>query len=400
MKKLILTLSIAASAYFSSFAQWQDGTHIYNTNSGNVGIGTSTPASKLSVDGGDLQIENGQGRFKGWYNYNSGSGQAAEIGLSGSTVYIYNSQRPLFSEAGDIQIGGAVAGGLTVKQTTGNVGIGTSSPLENFSVIAPNNSTNQIGFGLVGEQKSALYHSNANGLMVYSSINAGANHPMHFLTGGVTADERITILGDGNVGIGKTNPGEKLEVAGNLLVTGINGLILNTPGGGAIDNQTGNLFFQKANGAGFIFRNTGPTYTEYMRINPLGNLLIGKISQDNPTYKLDIGGKARADEIVVNSNGADFVFEPDYTLPKLSEIKSFIDQNHHLPQIPSAKEMQKNGLSVGELNTKLLQKVEELTLYLIEKDIKDKEKDAQLLSQQDQINQLKEQVTNLVKAKN
>ena len=62
------------------------------------------------------------------------------------------------------------------------------------------------------------------------------------------------------------------------------------------------------------------------------------------------------------------MFEPGYKLPELAELEKFVKTNKHLPEIPSAKYMIENGVSLGELNIKLLQKVEELTLHLIEKD--------------------------------
>lgn len=65
-------------------------------------------------------------------------------------------------------------------------------------------------------------------------------------------------------------------------------------------------------------------------------------------------------------SGADFVFDNKYPLKKLSEIKTYIDKNHHLPEMQSAKDMQTSGADWGELNTKLLQKIEELTLYAIQ----------------------------------
>jgi hypothetical protein len=95
-----------------------------------------------------------------------------------------------------------------------------------------------------------------------------------------------------------------------------------------------------------------------------GNILLGKTTQSNSIYKLDINGKARANEIVVNSTGADFVFDSSYRLQPLSSVMEYINHNHHLPNIPSASEMQQEGLPVGENQTRLLQKIEELTLYL------------------------------------
>ncbi len=105
---------------------------------------------------------------------------------------------------------------------------------------------------------------------------------------------------------------------------------------------------------------------ERMRINNNGNVLIGKTSQANPAYRLDIAGSVRANEIVVNTTGADYVFKEDYKRKSLREVESFIQENGHLPGIPSAEEMQESGMAVGELNTKLLEKIEELTLYVIE----------------------------------
>ena len=114
---------------------------------------------------------------------------------------------------------------------------------------------------------------------------------------------------------------------------------------------------------------------ERMRINNDGNILIGKTSQSNANYKLDVAGPVRANEIVVNTTGADYVFDEDYKLKTLSEVETYIQENGHLPDIPSAEEMQTNGMAVGELNTKLLEKIEELTLYVIELKKKTEEQD-------------------------
>nr|WP_315424090.1 hypothetical protein [uncultured Pedobacter sp.] len=103
-----------------------------------------------------------------------------------------------------------------------------------------------------------------------------------------------------------------------------------------------------------------------MQLTDGGNLLIGKISQNNNIYKLDVNGKARANEIVVNTTGADFVFDKDYRLRPIAELEKFVKQNKHLPEVPTAKAMQQEGVGISELQTKLLQKVEELTLYIIQ----------------------------------
>ncbi len=97
-----------------------------------------------------------------------------------------------------------------------------------------------------------------------------------------------------------------------------------------------------------------------------GNVLIGKTIQSNPDYILDVNGIIRADKVIVNTTGADFVFEKDYSLMSLAELEKSINENKHLPGMPSAAEMQTNGMSLGETNTLLLQKIEELSLYVIE----------------------------------
>ena len=121
----------------------------------------------------------------------------------------------------------------------------------------------------------------------------------------------------------------------------------------------------------FLINRSAPnSYAEIslLEITNSGNVLIGKTYQANASYKLDVNGTVRANAITVNVGGADFVFAPTYKLLTLPELNSFIQKNHHLPEIASAKEMQTNGLNVGDNQIKLLQKVEELTLYLIEKD--------------------------------
>jgi hypothetical protein len=116
-----------------------------------------------------------------------------------------------------------------------------------------------------------------------------------------------------------------------------------------------------------------------------GNVGIGTNPSSN---KLDVNGTIRAKEVKVESGWADFVFKPDYQLKPLSEVEQFISTNGHLPEIPTEKEVAQNGVSLGEMNAKLLQKVEELTLYIIKQDKLNEE-------QNKEIQQLKEQVSKL-----
>lgn len=93
------------------------------------------------------------------------------------------------------------------------------------------------------------------------------------------------------------------------------------------------------------------------------------IGTTSPTELLTVNGTAKAEEVIVVENvGADFVFEEDYALPELSEVEAHIKQHKRLPEIPSAEEMIEDGVKVGDLQMKLLQKVEELTLYILDQE--------------------------------
>lgn len=104
---------------------------------------------------------------------------------------------------------------------------------------------------------------------------------------------------------------------------------------------------------------------ERLRIQPDGAVGIGKVASG---CKLDVAGTIRANEIIVSTEGADFVFNESYRLRSLREVENHIRERGHLPDVPSASQMRDEGVGVSELQTKLLQKVEELTLYAIEQD--------------------------------
>ncbi|BDD12843.1 hypothetical protein FUAX_52750 (plasmid) [Fulvitalea axinellae] len=104
-----------------------------------------------------------------------------------------------------------------------------------------------------------------------------------------------------------------------------------------------------------------------MRISQNGEVSIGTPNRQKG-FLLAVNGKVRAKEIVVNTGWSDFVFEKDYDLPSLSEVEAYIKAKGHLEHIPSAGEVEKNGVDLGAMDAKLLQKIEELTLYAIEQE--------------------------------
>ena len=208
----------------------------------------------------------------------------------------------------------------------------------------------------------------------------------------------MTISKNGEVGIGTNNPNAKLEIfspSSTIQAHTANGLVVRTPTAPATndgrmvgltlsideaqnlnnpDQKSAGIFAKSmsnfGNNVDLLFYTRGiensTHFQEGMRLSHRGNLLIGKANQTNTEYRLDIGGKARANEIVINTTGADFVFANDYQLRPLAEVEAFIKANKHLPEIASAAEMQKNGVGLAKLSTQLLQKVEELTLYTIQ----------------------------------
>jgi hypothetical protein len=111
-------------------------------------------------------------------------------------------------------------------------------------------------------------------------------------------------------------------------------------------------------------------YSNEYTLDGMGNMGIGT---NSPLAKLGVNGLIRSKEVKVETtNWPDYVFNPTYNLPSLSVVKAYINKNQHLPEMPSEMDVAKDGISLGEMNKLLVKKVEELTLYLIEKESKDK----------------------------
>ncbi|WP_029903166.1 hypothetical protein [Prevotella sp. 10(H)] len=120
----------------------------------------------------------------------------------------------------------------------------------------------------------------------------------------------------------------------------------------------------------------GTTYPYYWReafvVSALDNGRVG-IGVSYPTSALDVNGEIRCNDLIRAKevkiqipDWSDFVFAKDYNLPSLSEVEKHIKEKQHLPDIPSEKEVKENGIDLGQMQAKLLQKIEELTLYVIE----------------------------------
>ncbi len=207
---------------------------------------------------------------------------------------------------------------------------------------------------------------------------------------------KMVVKVNGNVGIGVQSNDPFLNNQ-RLVVTDRNPkqIDMHVIGFGLIDGQNGSLLLGSETGA--PYGEWGIEYNDYgsiaglnfwkpagsngfgnyfMFISDKGNVSIG--TNDSKGYKFAVKGDMIAEKVVVklHADWPDFVFAKKYGLMPLDEVETFIEKNHHLPNIPSAKEVEEKGIDLGEMNAALLQKVEELTLYVIElkKEIEDLKK--------------------------
>ena len=168
----------------------------------------------------------------------------------------------------------------------------------------------------------------------------------------------------GYLGLGTTNPAAMLHINGverkafNLYRQGDTSKYLSMW-------QGANAAVIDPIGTGILYVGGYDLPTTVIMSKAGGNVGIGTTSPD-PNSKLHVAGTIRAEEIKVEAQTADFVFEEDYQLKELSEVEQFISTNKHLPDIPSARQMEEEGVGLAEMNKLLLQKVEELMLYTID----------------------------------
>jgi hypothetical protein len=212
------------------------------------------------------------------------------------------------------------------------------------------------------------------------------------------------------VGINITTlPNAALQINGNAILGGLNispGTVTSFPfltnskqmligwnrsgGGGETDfianKGTGSL-------GGFSFYNHTNTNIDSLLMNISGTGNVGIGVAPTTSFKLNVNGTIHSKQVNVDLNGfSDFVFGPNYRLPTLVELKTYIAVNHHLPDIPSEQKVIAGGLNLGEMDKLLTQKVEELTLYLIENDKQLQEQKETNTKQQNQIDAQNDQL--------
>ncbi|APZ47805.1 hypothetical protein BW723_16540 [Polaribacter reichenbachii] len=230
----------------------------------------------------------------------------------------------------------------------------------------------------------------------YHYVGLSGYFGLNFYTQG---KERIKILGNGNIGIGIAAPNAKLEVSDELRVRLATNYVdknvvriipLNYSGITGAMNWSIRGTYQYSNGVGInaiggdldIIKswNRNTILATKSDGTSLGNVGIGTI---NPDMKLTVNGSVHAKEVKIDLNipAPDYVFKKSYRLIDLEELENFIKENNHLPEIPSAKEFEKNGIMLAKMDMDLLKKIEELTLYTIaqEKKIEKVEKENESL---------------------
>jgi len=268
--------------------------------------------------------------------------------------------------------------------TNSNVGIGTTNPSAPLNV----NGLAVIGTPgtafTIGSSYSAVVADNPGLTGVFASVSHGYQSGVQaFRADGTASAPTALVTGDfiGQFTVhGYTGTGFTGRKAGML--------------GWAAENWNAS-----ANGAYLTFETTpnGTTAAaERMRIDQAGNVGIGT---SNPAYKLAVNGTIAAQEVIVTNTGwSDYVFRRDYRLRPLTEIDAYIHANHHLPDIPSEAEVKEHGVSVAEMQTKLLAKIEELTLHLINADKHMAESDERNRFLEDQNRELQERLVQIERA--
>ncbi len=302
------------------------------------------------------------------------------------------------------------------KITTFNhVGIGITNPSEKLEVY---NSTTSPGVISLRSHRNDAGHVDVGRLSAkqahYEVARIGMPRAGETYTGYLTfwtksnnssnLSEKVRITETGDVGIGIANPSEKLEVYNSTTSPGVISLRSHRNDAGQVD--VGRLSAKQAHYevARIGMPRAGETYTGYLtfwtkssnssnlsekvRITETGDVGIGTI--DTKGFKLGVNGKIAATEVKVAgySEWSDFVFEEDYMLPSLQEVENHIRRKGHLKDIPSAEEINTEGFFLGEMDAKLLQKIEELTLYLIEQNKKLKKANNEILKLKEKVSKL------------
>ncbi|RYU94743.1 hypothetical protein [Emticicia agri] len=384
----------------------------FTFNGGKVGIGTTTPTSTLDLRGAtgistmNIRSIAGISSEHAGIVFQDGRSKIGYDGTySGLVLATSDISKPII-------FGNSINAGSGESMRlagSGNLGIGTNNPLTKLHITlntitgAAVQTIETIGTG--GRPYTLFKAENANyGLIGYESGSSGDvmsiyNYRNAALQFGTNNTSRMIIDGNGNIGVGITPATDKFTVQGSAVFRGAStGAIFahdNVNGGRtylALDGNSSNggiggggdyiMLSKYTNGEADI-ANYGNIVLRTLGVGDLklsangyetlfkSNGQVGIGTTNIPTdYKLAVGGNIIAEKIKVKKRVGgvwpDYVFSPDYKLPSLEDVEQFTKKNSHLPEIPSAKEIESDGQDLGEMNRLLLKKIEELTLYMIE----------------------------------
>jgi len=325
-----------------------NGSNIFNNNIGNVGIGINSPGYKFTVQTATRNY--GFVHTDGTIHMGSYVG-ASLFGGDGAGWIGTISPHPLniFTASGSAQATFKPDNGLDMRGTR---------PYIQF---------------LDGSLTSGDIRGNSSNLELsgFKSIITGIPGNL-ILQVDDLANPIFTSRYAGNVGVGTRSPIGKLHIihpgpTAHLILEypGMNDysrLLFTNQGASRYWGISGKI----GNGSNvsdrLSFYNTS-TAVEVMALTGDGNVGIGTV---NPSFRLAVNGNIRSKEVVVEADWADYVFDKEYKLPTIPELENFIRQNKHMPNIPSAKEIAENGLQIGDIQKRMMEKIEELTLYIIE----------------------------------
>jgi hypothetical protein len=318
------------------------------TNGDNVGIGTLNPRGKVEVVGRDhAQIiagrPNDTTRVRLWAGTDGGALEATNAAAGAGL---------------DFAVNGSI---MAQIDDAGRLGVGTLNPQDRLEVAG--NERAQISAGRPGDTTRVKLWAGTDG-GVLEATNASAGAGLAFVVNG----SANAIINDaGRLGVGTLNPQDRLEVAGNERAQ----ISAGRPGdttrvklwagtsGGVLEATNASA------GAGLAFVVNGSANAIF---NDAGRLGVGTV---NPRDRLEVsGGNIRVSGGSFIDDGTtlrapDYVFEEGYDLMSLEELDTYIDQEGHLPNVPSAEDIANHGLNLSQFQMKLLEKVEELTLYTL-----------------------------------
>ncbi len=249
--------------------------------------------------------------------------------------------------------------GLKTEITNYSTGTGTINSGTGIEITIDEKNGNILnGYGLsindiIADNGYGIYQKGSDDINYLSGKTGFYNNTPLFLVdiGSTTFGETVTTFDV------TTDYGMRVQRRWNNTTDAIQGGIRlgeGYTGIAAIDEGSGGA-------VGFsIFVGNANNVFEAIRINNNGNITIN-------SGDMDINGKINAQEIQLQQDALpDYVFADDYSLMPINKVESYIKENKHLPEMPSAQEAQENGINIGEMQAKLLQKIEELTLYVID----------------------------------